>query len=90
VCVVPGLMIRVLFRAGNADTHANGFCIRAQAPKKCKARAFTCVNMRLLAPRSADYICILDVVGVLLYSPDKIEQNMALEINTALRSMFLA
>ncbi len=52
-----------------------------------------CQNAPFLhPPHAADYIYILDVVlqGVLLYLPDKIEQNMALRISTVLRSMFPA
>ena len=53
VCCSRALMMRVLFRADYADTHANGFCshIARYRHKKCKG-AFcmylcTCVNTRL-------------------------------------------
>ncbi len=73
-CFVP--------RTDYAATHANGFCIYAHQRNASK-RAFTCVKMRRSCT-PADYIYILDVVlrGVLLYLPDKIEQNMALGIRT--------
>jgi hypothetical protein len=75
-CFVP--------RADYAATHANGFCINAHQRNASK-RAFTCVKMRrsctphTLLITSTFWMLLRDV---LLYLPDKIEQNMALGIRT--------
>jgi hypothetical protein len=93
VCVVPGLMMRVLFRARIMPLRTQMVSVYTRTKEMQGARAFTCVKMRRsCTPRAADYIYILDVVlrGVLLHLPDTIEQNMALGMRTVLRSMFLA
>ncbi len=92
VCVLYQAWWCVFCSARGLCRYARKWFLYIRAPKKCKqARTFTCVKMRRSCT-PADYIYILDVVlwGVLLYLPDKIEQNMALGIRTVLRSMLLA
>ncbi len=83
VCVVPGLMMRVLFRARIMPLRTQMVSVYTRTKEMQGARAFTCVKMRRSCT-PADYIYILDVVlrAVLLYLPDKIEQNMALRISS--------